>query len=151
MYGDDYEQPPQSEQVPPSPGYQGAVGMGPALEVVELSNGEVVWSVVDAMRSDIMQDDDGSSIYQPRVSTSSDASYPSREGVQVLFKEHKRMGSKGSASSAMSARRNAPSNRPETKVRRTRRASTVPKLTFSTLCLRYSLALLHTSAVSSSP
>lgn len=117
MYGDEYDPQPHSETIPPSPGYQGANGMGPALEVVELSNGEVVWSVVDAMRSDLIHDDDSSSIYQPRVSTSSDASYPSREGVQVLFKEHRRMGSKGSGSSVISSRLNAASNRPETKVR----------------------------------
>lgn len=91
--------------------------MGQALEVIELSNGEVVWSVVDAMRNDIMADDDGSSIYQPRLSTTSDASLVPREGIQVLFKEHRRMGSKGSATSAMS-RRKANPNRPETKVSR---------------------------------
>lgn len=116
MYGEDYEPQPNLDQIPPSPGYQSTGGVGPALEVIELSNGEVVWSVVDAMRSDLLQDDDGSSVYHPRVSTSSDASYPSREGVQVLFREHRRMGSKGSASSVLSSRRNIAPNRPETKV-----------------------------------
>ncbi|KAG9010168.1 hypothetical protein FRB93_004830 [Tulasnella sp. JGI-2019a] len=115
MYGED--SPAQS--VPPSPGSSAVEGMGQALEVVELSNGEVVWSVVDAMRSDILHDDDGSSLNQSRHSTTSDTSYAPRDGVQVLFKEHRRMGSKGSATSAISAVssfRKFGTNRPETKV-----------------------------------
>lgn len=117
MYGEDSQSPAPS--VPPSPGLQSNEGIGQALEVIELSNGEVVWSVVDAMRSDVTQDDDGSSLYQSRQSIGSDTSYVPRDGVQVLFKEHRRMGSKGSATSAISsisARRKPSTGRPETKV-----------------------------------
>ncbi|KAG8861930.1 hypothetical protein FRB96_002373 [Tulasnella sp. 330] len=114
MYGEDTQS--LAPSMPSSPGLQTNEGMGQALEVVELSNGEVVWSVVDAMRNDVMQDDDGASLYQSRQSISSDTSYIPRDGVQVLFKEHRRMGSKGSATSSISARRKPAANRPETKV-----------------------------------
>lgn len=116
MYGDDDQSAPPSAGLPPSDSAQ-------ALEVVELSNGQVIWSVVDAMRNDLGLDEEvASSAYQSRMSTTSDYSLRSpdepRDNLQVFFREHKRIGSKGSTSSAMSRRKifAANGNRPETKV-----------------------------------
>ncbi|KAG9019598.1 hypothetical protein FRB90_000062 [Tulasnella sp. 427] len=108
---------------PPSPGFPMA-GPGQAIEVVEMSNGEVVWNIVDAMRGDLGIEDDIASFYQNRLSTTSEYSSPrlsedsTRDNMQVFFKEHKRGGSKGSATSATSRRLLFPpsGNRPETKV-----------------------------------
>lgn len=97
---------------------------GQALEVVELSNGEVIWSVVDAMRgSDLgLDEDEISSIYAGRQSVESDYSGKSpdvQDDVQIFFREHKRMASKGSTSSTLSKKKifAATATRPETKVR----------------------------------
>jgi hypothetical protein len=85
-----------------------------AVEVIELANGETIWSIVNGLR-----DDDAESIYASRTSFASDYSMqqPQAEGVQVLFKEHARAGSKGSNSSFLSRKRHSSGkNRPETKV-----------------------------------
>ncbi|KAG8903814.1 hypothetical protein FRB99_002705 [Tulasnella sp. 403] len=106
---------------PPSPGMPSGE-QGQVLEVVELSNGEVIWSVVDAMRSDLALDDEVASLYQSRLSMTSDWSGKSREdgkdNVQVLFREHRRMGSKGSVASSLSRHKVLAANgkRPETKI-----------------------------------
>ncbi|KAJ6547410.1 hypothetical protein B0H19DRAFT_1165486 [Mycena capillaripes] len=85
--------------------------VGPAVEVIELANGETIWSIVNGLRDD--DDDDG---YANRASFASE--YSIREGagdgVQVFFKEH---GKKGSGSSFLPRKKTAPSkSRPETKV-----------------------------------
>ncbi|KIK59838.1 hypothetical protein GYMLUDRAFT_44306 [Collybiopsis luxurians FD-317 M1] len=83
---------------------------GPALELIELANGETIWSIVNGLR-----DDDTDSLYAGRSSFQSD--YDNDESVQVLVKDHTRSGSKGSNSSFLSRRKLAqPKNRPETKV-----------------------------------
>jgi serine/arginine repetitive matrix protein 2 len=85
---------------------------GPAIELIELANGETIWSIVNGLR-----DDDNESYYGSRTSFASD--YSARDtngGLQVFVKEHNRTGSKGStgSSSYLPKRRN--STRPETKV-----------------------------------
>ncbi|KAF7968557.1 hypothetical protein HWV62_30089 [Athelia sp. TMB] len=85
-----------------------------AVEVVELANGETIWSIVNGLR-----DDDVDSLYASRSSFASDYSpaEPGANGVQVLFKEHNRTGSKGSTSSFLSRKKsNTGKNRPETKI-----------------------------------
>ncbi|KAJ4488031.1 hypothetical protein J3R30DRAFT_882868 [Lentinula aciculospora] len=83
---------------------------GPALEVIELANGETIWSIVNGLR-----DDDVESLYAGRTSFQSD--YDNDEGVQVFVKDHTRTGSKGSSSSYLSRRKIVQGkNRPETKV-----------------------------------
>ncbi|KAJ3554462.1 hypothetical protein NM688_g3099 [Phlebia brevispora] len=85
---------------------------GPAVEVIELANGETIWSIVNGLR-----DDDAESFYDNRRSFASDYS---GEGVKVLFKEHGRKGSKGSTTSFLSRKKqlqpSSSANRPETKV-----------------------------------
>ncbi|KAF9218306.1 hypothetical protein BS17DRAFT_762556 [Gyrodon lividus] len=85
----------------------------PAVEVIEMANGETIWSIVNGLR-----DDDIESSYASRTSLGSN--YSTREngdGMQISVKEHARSTSKGSNSSFLS--RKKPSqrkNRPETKV-----------------------------------
>ncbi|KAJ6496532.1 hypothetical protein C8R47DRAFT_1114440 [Mycena vitilis] len=84
---------------------------GPAVEVIELANGETIWSIVNGLRDE----DDDTDGYANRASFASE--YSIREGgdgVQVFFKEH---GRKGSGSSFLPRKKAAPSkSRPETKV-----------------------------------
>ncbi|KAG8933981.1 hypothetical protein FRC02_010819 [Tulasnella sp. 418] len=122
MYGDsETRERRSSEQNGPSGSGIAAEGTH-ALEVVELSNGEVIWSVVDAMRSDFAEEEEETSLFQSRLSMTSEYSgRPSREeneGMQVMFKEHRRMSSKTSASSQGHRKRNLgdSNGRPETKV-----------------------------------
>ncbi|KAG8954039.1 hypothetical protein FRC04_001023 [Tulasnella sp. 424] len=125
MYGENEGRPSFQAETsgPPSPALPIA-GPGQAIEVVEMSNGEVVWNVVDAMRGDLGIEDDIASLYQNRLSTTSEYSMrmsednPNRDNMQVFFKEHKRGGSKGSGGSSASRRLLFPPNgqRPETKV-----------------------------------
>ncbi|KAF9518184.1 hypothetical protein BS47DRAFT_1278003, partial [Hydnum rufescens UP504] len=113
-----------------------ASGSGPALQLVEYSNGQLVWSVVDGLRAsaeddwDIDELDDSVSYSERdprRGSGMSEMSLrggtPSRgnasDDVQLLFKEHRRMASKDSDSSYVSRRKVLPPSRlvrPETKV-----------------------------------
>jgi serine/arginine repetitive matrix protein 2 len=84
---------------------------GPALEVIELANGETIWSIVNGLR-----DDDVESAYGGRASFASEYSTrePNNDGVQVFFKEHTR---KGSGSSFLSRKKTLQGKgRPETKV-----------------------------------
>jgi len=88
----------------------------PAVEVVELANGQTIWSIVNGLR-----DDEEESVYTGRVSRASFASeYSAREngegGLQVFVKEHERSGSKGSNSSLSRKRPLHGQQRPETKV-----------------------------------
>lgn len=109
---------------------------GPALQLVEYSNGQVVWSVVDSLRSagagaDSEYDYDGvgddSSLFdRNRASTMSTETDGANRGdsrddaVQLLFREHRRISSKGSGTSFVSRRKVLPPSksdfRPETKV-----------------------------------
>ncbi|KAF5391275.1 hypothetical protein D9757_001961 [Collybiopsis confluens] len=83
---------------------------GPAVEVIELANGETIWSIVNGLR-----DDDTDSLYAGRSSFQSD--FENEEGVQVFVKDHTRSGSKGSNASILSRKKlTQPKNRPETKV-----------------------------------
>jgi len=88
---------------------------GPALEVIEMANGETIWSIVNGLR-----DDDAESFYGNRASFASEYSLKesNSEGVQVYFKDHGRSSSKGSASSFISRKKQPAQsvNRPETKV-----------------------------------
>ncbi|KAJ7172629.1 hypothetical protein C8R46DRAFT_1086659 [Mycena filopes] len=85
---------------------------GPAVEVIELANGETIWSIVNGLRDE----DDDLDGYANRASFASD--YSVREGagdgVQVFFKEH---GRKGSGSSFLPRKKTITTkSRPETKV-----------------------------------
>ena len=91
---------------------------GPALEVLHLSNGQVIWSVLDSLRA--AADEDSESLF--RRSMASSRGNDVSEDMEVRFKEHKRWDSKGSnysQGSHLSRRRQlVPSGpRPETKVR----------------------------------
>ncbi|KAI0259943.1 hypothetical protein BC834DRAFT_590323 [Gloeopeniophorella convolvens] len=84
---------------------------GAAVEVLELANGETIWSIVNGLR-----DDDEESFYGNRASFVSEYSLRD-EGVQVFFKEHNRTGSKDSQASFLSRRKTLQNpKRPETKV-----------------------------------
>ncbi|KAF7363312.1 hypothetical protein MSAN_00986400 [Mycena sanguinolenta] len=81
---------------------------GPAVEVIELANGETIWSIINGLRDE----DDDLDGYANRASFASE--YSAGEGVQVFFKEHAR---KGSGSSFLPRRKTlAGKSRPETKV-----------------------------------
>ncbi|KAI0318345.1 hypothetical protein OF83DRAFT_34164 [Amylostereum chailletii] len=90
---------------------------GSAVEVLEMANGETIWSIVNGLR-----DDDTESFYGNRSSFVSEYSLrDSSDGVQLFFKEHGRKSSKDSASSFLSRRKThqggqGGSKRPETKV-----------------------------------
>ncbi|KAI0329827.1 hypothetical protein GY45DRAFT_1324417 [Cubamyces sp. BRFM 1775] len=90
---------------------------GPALEVIEMANGETIWSIVNGLR-----DDDGESYYGDRASFYSEYSVKdTNENMKLFFKEHERKSSKGSTSSFLSRRKTQTqqpkgSARPETKV-----------------------------------
>ncbi|KAJ2975787.1 hypothetical protein NUW54_g11672 [Trametes sanguinea] len=88
---------------------------GPALEVIEMANGETIWSIVNGLR-----DDDGESFYGDRASFYSEYSVKdTSENVKLFFKEHERKSSKGSTSSFLSRKKpQQPKGtaRPETKV-----------------------------------
>jgi hypothetical protein len=86
---------------------------GAAVEVLELANGETIWSIVNGLR-----DDDEESVYGNRASFVSEYSLRDNEGVQVFFKEHGRKGSKDSQASFLSRNKKTAqgAKRPETKV-----------------------------------
>ncbi|KAF5365720.1 hypothetical protein D9758_003275 [Tetrapyrgos nigripes] len=80
---------------------------GPALEVIELANGETIWSIVNGLR-----DDDVESLYASRASFASE--FDGDESMQVFVKDHTRTGSKGSNNSFLSRKKKL---RPETQYR----------------------------------
>ncbi|KAF8894697.1 hypothetical protein BD779DRAFT_1669167 [Infundibulicybe gibba] len=88
---------------------------GPAIQLVELANGETIWSIVNGLR-----DDDDESGYASRASFASEYSTrETSEGVQIFVKEHGRAGSKSSTSNGSLVSRKKSltgKNRPETKV-----------------------------------
>ncbi|KAG9104934.1 hypothetical protein FRC06_005001 [Ceratobasidium sp. 370] len=90
---------------------------GSAVEVLELSDGQIIWSVVDGLRAagDDDEADDTPSPFPFRMSRNSE--YSMRETHEVRFKEHQRTASKGSTLSSTSKPSNGPQpNRPETRV-----------------------------------
>ncbi|PPQ81221.1 hypothetical protein CVT25_015744 [Psilocybe cyanescens] len=86
---------------------------GPALEIIQLANGETIWNIVNGLR-----DGDDESIYSGRTSFASEYSSrePGNDGLQAFMKEHARSGSKGSVSSFVSKKKPQGKNRPETNV-----------------------------------
>jgi len=89
-----------------------ALQEGPAVEVIEMANGETIWQIVNGLR-----DDDVGSLL-PRASLESEQS--SRENgdpTQLFFKEHARSTSKSTISSIINRRISSQGKqRPETKV-----------------------------------
>ncbi|KAH9483993.1 hypothetical protein JR316_0003471 [Psilocybe cubensis] len=90
-----------------------AASDGPALEIIQLANGETIWNIVNGLR-----DGDDESIYSGRASFASEYSTrePGNDGLQAFMKEHARSGSKGSISSFVSKKKPQGKNRPETNV-----------------------------------
>lgn len=109
----------------------------PAIEVIEMANGETVWSVpsnfdhvtqslLKALRSIVngLREEDEDEYADHRASFGSDYSSvtgdanQSTEGVQVFIKEHRRNASKGSqqSHSTRKGKKVGGANRPETKV-----------------------------------
>jgi serine/arginine repetitive matrix protein 2 len=111
---------------------QGAADSGPALEVIQLANGETIWSVFivrtllycrsnTLSRSIVngLRDADDESLYTSRASFASEYSTrePGSDGGSIFTKEHSRTGSKGSAVSFASKKKPQQGKvRPETKV-----------------------------------
>lgn len=90
----------------------------PAIEVIELENGETVWSIVNGLR-----EDEDEYYLDNRASFTSeydfaDSRAPSSENVRLFIKEHGRNASKGSTASFVSRRskRQPEVERPQTKV-----------------------------------
>ncbi|TFK88789.1 hypothetical protein K466DRAFT_520221 [Polyporus arcularius HHB13444] len=116
MYSGDNRGPPLSADSPGGASPHDAVPeAGQALEVIELANGETIWSIVNGLR-----DDDGESFYGDRASFYSEYSVKDDSNVKLLFKEHERKSSKGSVNSFLSRKKSLQqskgSARPETKV-----------------------------------
>ncbi|KAF8121916.1 hypothetical protein EV363DRAFT_1361699 [Boletus edulis] len=90
-----------------------AIPEGPAVEVIEMANGETILYIVNGLR-----DDDVDSLYVGRTSMGSDHSTRENgDGVQLHVKEHAKSTSKGSSSSINSRKRTSQGKyRPETKV-----------------------------------
>ena len=94
---------------------QGGVG----IEVVELANGEVIWSVLDTLRGmhaplDV-EDDDSSLYFRDRLSVISHYTEPTEE-LQMTFRQAHRSPSRGAAHQPST--KAADPLRPETKVSR---------------------------------
>ena len=135
MYAEDSRAPSVAHQRDDVDGAPPPLESGPAIEVIELANGETVWYVIryvsqgtfdihayNVSRSIVngLRGDDNESFYGDRASFASEYSLRDgpTDGVQLYFKEHGRSGSKGSTSSFMSSKKQGAVNRPETKVRR---------------------------------
>ncbi|KAL4076962.1 hypothetical protein V8B97DRAFT_2079028 [Scleroderma yunnanense] len=84
---------------------------GTALEVIEMANGETIWTIVNGLR-----EDDVESYYTSRPS-SPDNSPENKDEMQIFVKEHARSTSKSSSSSFLSLKKAYQSkDRPETKI-----------------------------------
>ncbi|KAL5511529.1 hypothetical protein ACEPAH_4746 [Sanghuangporus vaninii] len=109
-------QSPELYEPPRTPLDEGLPEMeeGQALEVIELANGETIWSIVNGLRAE-----DAESYYPRRGSLDSEYSnLPTHdsESEQLFFKEHERTGSKDSNISTYARRKSRVAARPETKV-----------------------------------
>ncbi|KAG8748003.1 hypothetical protein FRC10_009755 [Ceratobasidium sp. 414] len=93
-----------------------AAPTGSAVEVLELSDGQIIWSVVDGLRAAGEDDEaDDVSPFPYRISRNSE--YLAQETHELRFKEHQRTASKGSTlSSTSKPSKGLQSNRPETRV-----------------------------------
>ena len=108
---------------------------GPALELIEMANGETIWYALAALlkgfvgcnltllfRSIVngLRDDDGESFYGDRASFYSEYSVKDDSNMKLFFKEHERKSSKGSVNSFLSRKKSQQqpkgAARPETKV-----------------------------------
>lgn len=98
------------------------VADGRAIEVVELANGEVIWSVLDSLRAesakDDYDDDAASGFFAGRQSFDSRYSVaPPTEGFQMTFRHHQRSGSRqGTPNEYLRSPQIIEPPRPETKV-----------------------------------
>jgi len=91
---------------------------GRALQVVELENGEVIWSVLDTLRSpgEDMDDDLRSNYFSNRGSYASHYSGPD-DPMQVSFKNLGRSSSRAGNGPTNGSQKSVPDgSRPETKV-----------------------------------
>ncbi|KAG5647136.1 hypothetical protein DXG03_001091 [Asterophora parasitica] len=93
-------------------------GAGAAVELIQLANGQTIWNIVNGLRE---EDDDDMSVYTRRTSFASEyhprgVNGGSDAGIQMFVKEHRRSGSRGSASSFLSRKKNQGKSRPETKI-----------------------------------
>ncbi|KAF8579495.1 hypothetical protein K439DRAFT_385263 [Ramaria rubella] len=104
-------------------------GQGPALQVLHMSNGQLIWSVIDSLRA--ADEEDSESLF--RRSLSSSRGGDANEDMELRFKEHRRWGSKGSnysQGSQNNSRRQTPATnggRPDTRLFKTD-SSTVGRL-----------------------
>lgn len=93
---------------------------GLGIEVVELANGEVIWSVLDTLRGTHtpldVEEDDSSLYFRDRLSVISHYTEPTEE-LQMTFKQALLSSSRGAAHPSSS--KAADATRPETKVSRT--------------------------------
>lgn len=83
---------------------------GTAVEVVEMANGETIWSIVNGLREDDVESFNASRTSSP------DCARENRDDVQIFVKEHARSTSKGSSSSFSLKKAYQGKNRPETKI-----------------------------------
>lgn len=130
MYSEDNQIMPGVGNEPSSKGQSNGNTDAPAIELIELSNGETIWSVIffvhlstsdRSSRSIVngLRDEDEESIYASRTSFTSEFSARdgNSDGMQVYVKEHRRNASNGSGTSFTSRRRLLHGKaRPETKV-----------------------------------
>jgi len=90
---------------------------GVGIEVVELANGEVIWSVLDTLRGPNVpldvEDDESSLYFRDRMSVISHYTEPTEE-LQMTFKQALLPPSRGAA--PQSSSKAADAFRPETKV-----------------------------------
>ncbi|KZT11638.1 uncharacterized protein LAESUDRAFT_720897 [Laetiporus sulphureus 93-53] len=108
---------PHGRATPSYPQNQAASENGPAIEVIEMANGEMIWSIVNGLR-----DDDGESVFDDRASFVSEYSRrdSNNEGLKLFFKGHEKKSSKGSNVSFSPRKKQSLKStsavRPETKV-----------------------------------
>lgn len=88
---------------------------GRALQVIELENGEVIWSVLDTLRSPGDELDDDSNYFSNRGSFASHYSAATNDPLQVSFRGLGRSASRAGANNG-SQKGSLDVNRPETKV-----------------------------------
>ncbi|KAF8528222.1 hypothetical protein BU17DRAFT_38701 [Hysterangium stoloniferum] len=91
-------------------------GHGPAIEVVQLSNGDVIWTVLDSLRQD--DEEDSQSFFRRSMSS---RGLDGNDEMEIRVKGHGRYDSKGSnvSQGSHTVRRRLPgpnAPRPETKV-----------------------------------
>ncbi|KAF8610822.1 hypothetical protein BDV93DRAFT_601779 [Ceratobasidium sp. AG-I] len=113
MYAENNGQEPSSGTEAPQNDHQPT---GSAVEVLEMSDGQLIWSVVDGLRAAGEDYDEEDNLSFPnRMSRTSEYSMPNTH--ELRFREHQRTASKSSTISASSKpSKPSPANRPETRV-----------------------------------